>query len=134
MLRGRYLISFACLLASACIINDDKPECVCRLKFESISVYIVDFNGKPLTNFTLTIGNERTAEHYDVKQPNHDGGLYTVINDSFKWRLEASGDPIFVYGEQGDTRFIADFTIGTDDCVCHVQKIAGPDTIMVDTN
>ncbi len=114
----------------SCIVDDDH-DCTCRPLLVSVPFYILNAGFAPETDFVLTIGNERTGEHYDVTQPSHVDGLYHALNDQFRRRLKASGDPIFVYGEDGTRSFIVDFVIGIDDCGCHIRKISGPDTVVV---
>jgi len=116
----------------SCIFEeDDHEDCTCALYFASVSFHVFDAGYKPATNFVLTITNERTDEKYNVTQPAHDDGLYHALNDSFTRRIEANGDPILVHGEDGARLFDARFVIATDDCRCHVHKVSGPDTVVV---
>jgi hypothetical protein len=59
--------------------------------------------------------------------------VYSVVDDSFKSRLKATGDTLLVFGAKDSRRFVANFVVGVDEpCKCHVYKIAGLDSVLLE--
>ncbi len=122
------------LVLALCACNDilgedDNDEVVCTAQFVIVEFWVVDALDNPQGGFTLTVTNERTGETYDVEQYGHTDGLYSALHDSFKNKVEMTGDPVRVQGNDGTREFVADFVIGADRC--HVHKISGPDSVLV---
>ena len=113
----------------ACILMDG--TILCSDEFVSVQFRVVDVSGEPQDSFVVTVRNVRTGEAYSVRQPVSDEvGVYHALDDGSKDRIHGIA-PLKVHGERGDREFDASFLIGVDEDGCHIQKMAGPDTVVV---
>ncbi|HXV13084.1 MAG TPA: hypothetical protein VEC56_02665 [Candidatus Krumholzibacteria bacterium] len=133
MIITRFAAVAGFLALSACdpLDSEDERPCVCTDQFVSVLFWAVDSLQTPQDSFVVTVRNHRNGETYDVPQPTWGVGVYRAIDDSFTRRV-SNGDPIQVTGERGARSFDAQFLIGVDDCQCHVHKISGPDTVVIE--
>jgi hypothetical protein len=116
---------------AACDLFDD--QVLCSQEDVSIWFRVVDSAGAPIDSLAITVTNVRTDEIYKVEQPYTDErGDYVALDDSFKGKVRSYGDPILVHGEQGAYRFEAAFIIGLSEHGCHVAKLAGPETVVIE--
>ena len=115
--------------------SSDHRDLECDTSFLSVNFRVVDAVGSPQTGLRITVTNQRTGEVYDVRQPNHEPGVYSALDDSFRdevrkvFGLGGLGEPIHVNGIEGDREFDADFVIASSEC--HIRKISGPDSVIV---
>ena len=119
------------LATTAC--EDPASQCVCTEEFRSYPVTVVDAAGDPATDVTLTRTNLRTSE---VLEPTWLGqsvpGTYLVADDGLIDAFSSEGDTVRVTGVQGAATFAADFVFAAPEpCRCHVDKLAGPDTVVI---
>jgi len=112
----------------ACILTDDMI--LCSDEFVSVQFRVVDVSGEPQDSFAVTVRNARTGEVYSVRQPHSGEGVYHALDDGFMDRIRGIA-PLIVHGERGDREFDASFLMGVDEDGCHIQKVAGPDTVVV---
>jgi len=130
----KLLIFVSVLGAVACNpFSSDHSDLECDTSFRSVTFRVVDSIGTPQTGFAIVVTNQRTGEVYDVRQPNHEPGVYSALDDSFRDEVRNAfgepGEPIHVNGIEGDREFDADFIIASGEC--HVRKISGPDSVIV---
>lgn len=113
--------------------SDNQPECFCTEEFRSITITIVDSLNNPIDSLDVNIVDEFGRRILPLsKQFPYQSGLYVVIDDSYVNYL--STQPLLVYFTADDSigrTAYALFLVNTDECNCHVQKIYGPERIVL---
>ena len=127
------LLSFIfVIVAVSCSTVDE--DCVCTMEFRSYSVTVVDSLGVPLDSLTVTI-KDKDGDELDVQQEPYSfsNGNYTVLNDSFTQEFCACGTPERIYfsATDGNKTANGEFMFNTDECRCHINKVSGPDTLVL---
>jgi len=114
-------------------------NCWCSMEFAQVYVTIIDAGGHLVTDARLEVTMTRTGEVLNssrlLNSPRF--GQYAVFNDSFKDLVAPvnrfAGEEIQVRGYRKELVLEETFRVGvTDECLCHVRKISGPDTVRVD--
>ena len=108
---------------------------VCALKnIDSYLVTIVDTLGVPIDSLDITI-KDKDGDELNVLQDPHPfgAGKYTVLNDSFTEMFCSCGTTQKIYFSATDGNRIAngEFMFNTDECRCHINKVSGPDTLVI---
>jgi hypothetical protein len=121
----------AVLGALAC--DDPAGQCLCTEEFRTFPVTVVDATGAPVSDVTITRTNMRTGA---VFEPTWLGmpvpGTYVVADDGLLDEFSSDGDLVQVTGEKDGATFEAQFEFAVPDpCRCHVDKLAGPDTVTI---
>lgn len=103
---------------------------VCTDLFAFVTAVTVDAGGAPAAGpFVVTDTVPRTAAVLTIAQQSYPVGTATIFSDSYRSDVRASGDSVLVTGVAAGKSFHARYLIGSDGC--HVQKLAGPDTLTV---
>jgi hypothetical protein len=128
------LLSGAAALALAgCAVETPAGQCgACTREFRVFTVLVLDDASQPVTDADLTVTNRRTGRRLQsgwlgLLAP----GYYTVADDAMLSEFSAAGDSVRVVGTSPAGSFSADFLFQPDACACHLQRVAGPDTIVV---
>lgn len=103
--------------------------CACTEEFRSFTVKLVDSDGSPLRNVSFDVTILRTGERVDVVEwvP----GVYTVFDDNFTSRI-LPNEIIRVTAIKDASIATRDYIFTVDEpCRCHVQKVSGPDLIVL---
>jgi hypothetical protein len=121
----------AALGALAC--DDPLSQCLCTEEFRTYLVTVVDAGGAPVSDVTITRTNLRTGALFE---PTWLGmpvpGTYLVADDGLVDEFSSEGDLVRVTGEKDGATFEAQFEFAVpDECRCHVDKLAGPDTVTI---
>lgn len=121
----------AALAILAC--DDAAGPCFCTEEFRTFLVVVVDDTGNPVADVTITRTNLRTDQ---VFEPSWLGmpkpGTYLVADDGILDEFSSEGDMVRVTGEKGGATFEAHFVFAAPGpCRCHVDKLAGPDTVII---
>jgi hypothetical protein len=107
-------------------------SCACTEEFRYFTVTVLDDAMQPAQSVTLTRTNLRTGK---VLEPGWLGmlveGTYLVADDGLVKEFSSDGDTLRVTGTQGGATFTADFVFAADACGCHLQRVAGPDTVII---
>lgn len=123
------LISFGMFAIVAC--NKDDFNCVCTTEFAMITILVVDSLDNPVDSLNINIEDEFGREIKPIyKQLDFFPGRYVVIDDSYVNYL--STNPMLIRFSAADSigrSAQALIYVNTDDCYCHVNKIAGADKI-----
>ena len=118
------------LTLAAC--NDPAGSCACTEEFRYFTVTVLDDATQPATNVALTRTNLRTGK---VLEPGWLGdlvpGVYLVADDGLVSEFSTGGDTLRVTGVQGGATFTADYVFAVDACRCHLQRVSGPDTVII---
>lgn len=123
---------FIALLFASCSTID--KDCLCTEEYRFFLVTVVDTLGVPVDSLTITI-KDKDGDELDVQQDQYflDEGKYTVLNDSFIHIMCSCGIPQTIYFSATDESRIAnsEFMFNTDECKCHINKVSGPDTLVL---
>ncbi len=116
------------LLASSC--TTDTGDCICSQEYRTITVLILDESGTPLEGLTTSISDEKGKLYYIEK---FDGiaGYYPVMSDKYVGEFSAVPKKILFTAVSDTGGVNGEFFINTDRCECHVQKVSGPDTLIL---
>lgn len=104
---------------------------VCTDEFVMYSVTVLDPTGEPADSVQIEVSNKETGNIYDVCEGNlcneiHTG-TYTIMHDGFFGDISKSGEKILVEGTKEDLQFKEEYAFRSGDC--HIEKLAGPDTV-----
>ncbi len=123
------LFVFCSLVISSC--SEDNNDCVCTTEFRIIMVVVVD-DSTNLVSGLLTTVQDDSGRVYDVyNDPFIFPGHYTVMDDNFVAELSPQPKRFLFTGVKDTLITEGEFFINTDDCICHVQKVSGPDTLVL---
>lgn len=116
----------------SCSVLDD--DCICSMEFRYCIVTVVDSLGIPADSLIVTI-KDIDGDELDVQQDQYftDEGKYTVLNDSFTHIMCACGtqQKIYFSATDGIRTANGEFMFNTDRCRCHINKVSGPDTLVL---
>ena len=133
MLKYSLIILFTSINFLSCTppVNQGK-DCMCTMVFMSVGVTVVDQNNHEVDSLLVTVKNKLTGKVYDLGQStNYYGNGYLVMTDNFTKDFSTTPQTITFTGIKGNAQVTADFEITTDDCKCHINKFAGPDTLRI---
>lgn len=120
------LITFSC--------SEIDKDCACTEEYRGYGVTVVDTLGIPVDSLIVSI-KDQDGDELDVQQDqfNFDRGKYTVLTDSFTHIMCSCGTPQKIYFSATDRSRIAtgEFMFNTDECKCHINKVSGPDTLVL---
>ena len=127
------LLSFLLIIAAVSCSTVDE-DCMCTEEYRFFLVTVVDTLGVPVDSLDVTI-RDKDGDELNVLQDSHPfgAGKYTVLNDSFTEMFCACGTTQKVYFSATDGSRITkgEFMFNTDECRCHINKISGPDTLIL---
>jgi hypothetical protein len=128
------------------------PGCdgmACTMRFDAQNVLVVDAQSQPLDSLVTFLRNIRTndtvvtgkniygapAVYYDpsvTPETNSWGpGFYTILDDSYTWYLSTEPDSFQFSAIRGADTVSALYVFNTDSCRCHINKISGPDSLVM---
>jgi hypothetical protein len=124
-------VSFIAVLFLSC--TTDVSDCICTTEFVSYSIIVIDSSGDPVDSLTTRITNSsgREFDSHGSYFPNGPRGRYWIMDDSYKSEFTNLPTTIFFDGTKEDVTAEAAFLFNTGECKCHVNKVAGPDTVVV---
>lgn len=98
-----------------------------------ITVNIADQNSNPAKLDSISIINKRSEKNYEFSGEIFPGaeGIYAVMTDEYVGEISTGGDEIIFKGFVDNDSVEANYIISTDECKCHVNKTAGPDSLFV---
>jgi len=125
------VVFFISVLILSC--TTDVGDCICTTEFVAHNVIVLNSSGDPVDSITTRITNSFGREFipHGSYLPNGPGGRYWIIDDSYKNEFSSRPATIFFNGTKGNASVEAAFLINADDCKCHVNKVAGPDTVVI---
>lgn len=132
-------LSFA-VITSSCSKKLKTDGCptgqICTMMFASVGIEFVDKSGKNVAVKDFKVFNTRTNKYISVKgiidegsQPTH----YTIVTDGNKKELSTKGDDLKITAtyNNGNTKIAVAYKI-SGGCNCHVEKLSGPEKIVVE--
>jgi hypothetical protein len=129
----RTVVPIALALAAAAACTDSpSSQCACTEEFRVFTLAVLDDASQPVEDGDLTVTNLRTGRRLEsgwlgLPAPGH----YPVVDDAMLDEFSPAGDPVRVDGSTRAGSFTVSYVFAPDACGCHVQRIAGPDTVVV---
>jgi hypothetical protein len=119
----------AMLLSAAGCADDSTPGGVCTASFATVPVTVVDGQGQPAAEASVTARLVRTGQTLVpttlmLTVP----GTYTLVDDGSTHLIRHSGDAVQASISKGSQSVTADYVFAVADG-CHISKVAGPDTV-----
>jgi len=126
-------LAAALFAAGAGGCDDATGTCACTEEFRAYLVVVLDDAMQPANGVTLTRTNLRTGK---VLEPTWLGmpapGAYVVADDGLAGECSGAGDVVRAVFSQGGSAHSEDFEFAVPaPCFCHVEKLAGPDTVVM---
>lgn len=123
---------FYCL--SLCILFNyscSEEDCPCTMEFRIITVVVVDTSNNPVLGLVTTVKDD-TGKVYNVyNDPLFLPGHYTVMDDNYTRELSTRPKRFLFSGVKDSLTVNGEFFVNTDRCKCHVEKVSGPDTLIL---
>ncbi len=120
-------IALLLLFPSCSDIND----CACTMEFRYITVLVVDEMNQPVTGLITTVKDESGKTFEFIQDPFFFQGFYIVMDDNYTREFSPIPKLILFTGLKDSLIVTAEFLINTDDCFCHIEKVSGPDTLVL---
>ncbi len=108
--------------------------CICDSGFRIAVVTIVDTEGTPVVGVALTVTRVSTQENLEFTPTDLPAGVYVILDDGFVGAVDMEGEVCRIEGRKDSAAFMQDYVVGTDVCRCHLTRISGPDSIVMDVN
>lgn len=124
-----------CLNLSICLLFvyscSEGEDCPCTMEFRMITVVVVDSVNNLVLGLTTTIKDD-SGKVYDVyNDPLIFPGHYTVMDDNYVSELTTQPKRFHFVGVKDSLTVNGEFFVNTDKCKCHVEKVSGPDTLIL---
>lgn len=121
-------------LLNGCVF-DDRGSCDtnCTAILNQVSVTVVDAADQLVPRMaTKTVYLPTGAVLHESKVQN-DSGFYVVIDDALDQSLLLPRDchELRFYAHSTEGTAMGDFVIRAGECVCHVEKLSGPDRLVL---
>lgn len=116
------------LIISSC--TTETENCICTQEFRVVIVLVMDESGSPVVGLTSTVSDDKGGLfNFDGEYPL--SGYYTVMSDKYVNKFSTLPGRIFFTASSDSTIANGEYLINTDRCKCHIQKISGPDTLII---
>lgn len=131
-----FLILFSFLLLQCS--SSTEQSYLCTQEFVTYSVTVLDTNGNPAESVNIKVTNKDTGQPYKVCSDGQNvcqngvEGRYTIMHDGFHDKISSDREDMIVKGTKGAKQFKAEYAFRSGKC--HLQKLAGPDTVSLSSN
>ncbi|MCW9708934.1 hypothetical protein [Fodinibius salsisoli] len=140
VIKRLVLISTLALTLQGCFSSDNTNSIVdpvnCTGVFVTSSIVVLNPAGTPLDSVKITVQNKNSNRYYDLCENEtcytNQQGAAAIMNDAFRDHLKEEGGEIIVTGSKDNLSFEEEFEFKPG--VCHIQKVAGPDTVTLSSN
>lgn len=123
------IVTFYLLVITSC--SEENNDCICTTEYRLIMVIVVDDSNNLVSGLITTVKDD-SGKVYDVyNDPHIFPGHYTVMDDKFAKELSPQPKRFIFTGVKDSLTVDGEFFVNTDDCICHVQKVSGPDTLVL---
>jgi len=123
-----FCLSLCLLLIYSCTDDDD---CACTMEFRMITVAVVDEMNVPVLDLTTVVKDDSGKVYNVYNDPLIFPGHYTVMDDNYTRELTTQPKRFLFMGVKDSLTVNGEFFINTDKCKCHVEKVSGPDTLIL---
>lgn len=121
-------ISLCLLFVYSC---SEEEDCPCTMEFRMITVVVVDTTNNLVLGLTTTVQDD-SGKVYDVyNDPMIFPGHYTVMDDNYVCELTTQPKRFLFIGIKDSLTVNGEFFVNTDKCNCHIEKVSGPDTLVL---
>lgn len=118
------------VLLNSCSSVDN--SCICTLEFRMYTVLVIDKANQPVDSLNIEIKNAATGRVYLFLEKIYLGkGVYQVMNDNYTKEFSQWPEKILFKGTKNGGVVESDYYFNTDECKCHVHKISGKDTLVI---
>jgi hypothetical protein len=129
-----FLVLVLAIVGFSC--SADHKDCICTLEYRGYSVYIIDSNHQPIDSLVTWVTNKNSGTIYridssSILDPYHTIGRYIVLTDGEMKYFTTIPTSVIFHASNRKYNVTGLFTFNVDDCRCHLQKVAGPDSIIV---
>lgn len=131
-MKNLLILFLSVILFFSCSTVDE--DCLCTEEYRFFLVTVVDTLGVPVDSLNVTIRDKDGDELNVVQDPHPFGaGKYTVLNDSFTQMLCScpTAEKIYFSATDGNRIAAGEYLFNTDKCRCHINKVSGPDTLVI---
>src|SRR5699024_50843 len=125
-------LPFVSIFLIQCSTSPQKTE-VCTQEFITYPIAVLGADGEPADSVQIQVTNKETGQIDNICSEEQNvcaggnNGRYTIMHDGFHGKISTEGEDILVSGEKGQLQFQAKYTFRSGEC--HLQKLAGPDTV-----
>ena len=110
--------------------TNDTNDFICTEEFRSIVVVVVDTLNNPVSGLISTIEDVSGKMYSFPQEPPFFPGQYTIMNDSYVHDFSSVPKTILFTAENDSLAVGAQYLINADECICHINKVSGPDTLV----
>ncbi|MCX8010608.1 MAG: hypothetical protein N3A61_05600 [Ignavibacteria bacterium] len=108
-------------------------NCACTMEFRMYTVLVLDSKNQPVDSLDVVVKNKKTGKVYIFMEKIYLGkGVYQVMNDRYleDFSSDFPSAVLFTASKSG-VSVEAEYWFITDNCNCHVSKVAGSDTLRI---
>jgi hypothetical protein len=107
-------------------------DCYCTDEFRMYTVTVLDLNGNRVGDLQTRVQNTVTGRIYKFETSLYfEEGIYPVMDDTFTQEFTTQPEEIIFSGTKDDKSVEGSYLFNSDECNCHVNKITGPDTLIL---
>jgi len=96
-----------------------------------ITVAVVDEMNVPVLGLTTVVKDDSGKVYNVYNDPLIFPGHYTVMDDNYTKELTTQPKRFIFTGVKDSLTVNEEFFVNTDECKCHVEKVSGPDTLIL---
>lgn len=124
-----FILSILLFLNSCSSVENN---CICTQEFRMYTVIVIDNTNQPVDSLNVEIKNEETGRLYLFLEKIYLGkGVYQVMNDSYTKEFTQWPEKVLFKGTKSGAVIESEYFFNTDECQCHVYKISGKDTLVI---
>lgn len=124
------------LLFQSC--SDTYPA-VCTDELRIYTVAVMDMQGEPADSVRVEVSSRETGEELDIcgeedicsVHGHGHNGIYVIMHDGFFGEISEVEERLLVVGTREELQFSEEFVFRSGEC--HVEKLAGPDTVSLES-
>lgn len=114
-----------------CSCTHEYIDCLCSQEFRSITIFVTDVSNDPVTGLDVSIKDEQGKIYTFPQEPPFMPGIYIIMTDNNLFDFSIYPKKIIFEGTKDSLFVRAEFFINTDKCKCHINKVNGPDTLIL---
>ena len=119
------------VLAAACDDDDDDPT-ACTEEFRTATVFVADANAQAVTDATVRTYHVRTGQLVEITSiMDPVAGHYIILDDNATSLIASGVEQFRVAASRGAGAAVEAFYGFSAPNGCHIEKVSGPDTVVV---
>jgi hypothetical protein len=128
-------MKYILLCLSLCLLFiyscSEEEDCPCTMEFRMITVVVVDSTNNHVLGLITTVKDDSGRVYRVNNDPTIFPGHYTVMDDNYVTELSTQPKRFLFTGVKDSLTVNGEFFINTDECNCHIEKVSGPDTLVL---